>query len=409
MRVAGMITEYDPLHPGHVRLMEETRHRLGPDTGLICVMSGDFVQRGDFAVVRRGVRAAAAVESGADLVLELPVPWAVSSAEGFASGAVGTLLATGLVTDLAFGCESGDGAALMRLADALTDDGFPAALRQELAAGDSFAAARQRAVGRLTSPEDAALLSRPNDLLAVEYCKCLRASGVRPLPILRTGAPHGTEETGEGTLPSASAIRALLRRGETEAALGLMAPAMAERFRQEMTAGRAPVFGAVCERALLARLRSMDRPAFAALDEGREGLSNRLYASSRTAASLAQVLAEAKTRRYAYARLRRMVLWAYLGLTPGDRPASVPYLRPLAMNERGRAMLAAMRGRAAAPVLTKAADVSRLGEAAKRLFDLEARAADLYTLAYPKLSAAEGGSLWREGPWVAPAAERSPH
>ncbi|MBQ9330941.1 MAG: nucleotidyltransferase family protein, partial [Oscillibacter sp.] len=129
MRVAGMITEYDPLHPGHVRLMEETRHRLGPDTGLICVMSGDFVQRGDFAVVRRGVRAAAAVESGADLVLELPVPWAVSSAEGFASGAVGTLLATGLVTDLAFGCESGDGAALMRLAGTLADDGFPAALR----------------------------------------------------------------------------------------------------------------------------------------------------------------------------------------------------------------------------------------------------------------------------------------
>ena len=151
---------------------------------------------------------------------------------------------------------------------------------------------------------------------------------------------------------------------------------------------------------MLARLRSMDLGAFAALDEGREGLYRRLYAASREAASLRSVLESAKTRRYAYARLRRMTLWAYLGLTPGTFPAQVPYLRVLAAGERGRLLLARMRGHAALPVLTKPADVRRLPDAARDLFDLEVRATDLYTLAYPQLSAACGGTEWREGPAI---------
>ena len=106
MKTAGMIIEYNPLHCGHLHLLEETRRLLGPDTAVVCVMSGDFVQRGDFTLVRHQARAKAAVESGADLVLELPLPWAVSSAEGFADGGVQVLLATGLVTHLAFGSEA---------------------------------------------------------------------------------------------------------------------------------------------------------------------------------------------------------------------------------------------------------------------------------------------------------------
>ena len=399
MNAAGIIVEYNPLHMGHVHLLRETRRILGEDTVILCCMSGDFVQRGDFALLRRQARAKAAVQSGADLVLELPLPWAVSSAEGFARGAVETLLSTNVLTHLAFGSECGDGAALQRVAAALQSEEFPALLRQELKVGDSFAAARERSVGKRLSPEDAALLQSPNNILGIEYCKALLdcKSTVEPLTIRRVGAAHDAKEA-QGTIASASAIRTLLKEGEKERALSLMAPAMKEAYLEEKAAGRAPVLWQNSERAILARLRSMRREDFAALDQGKEGLYNRLYEASRTAAGVEELLAAAKTKRYAYARLRRMVLWAYLGLKPAEIPQHPVYLRPLAMNDRGRAVLAKMRKEAALPILTKPADVRRLGPEAQRLFAMEAAAADLYSLSYPDLAAARGDALWKEGP-----------
>ena len=377
--------------------MAETRRLLGEESAIICVMSGDFVQRGDFALVRRQARARAAVESGADLVLELPLPWAVASAERFADGGVQTLLATGLLTHLAFGSECGDAPALRRVAHVLLSEEFSTKLREELSCGVSFAAVRQRAVAQLLSAEDAALLESPNNTLGVEYCKSLLRleSKVQPLTVARSGAAHdGAFRAGE--YPSGSAIREMLRSGQRDQAISCMAPAMKEAYLREEAAGRAPVFAETCERAVLARLRTMGEADFAALDEGREGLYNRLYDASRSAASVEELLETAKTKRYAYARLRRMVLWAWLGLTPEDCPASPLYLRPLAANAVGRGLLARMRKTATVPVLTKPADVRKLGGAAEKLFTMEAQAADLYALAYPELSAAGGGSLWKE-------------
>ena len=169
MQTAGIILEYNPLHDGHVYLLEETRRLLGAETAIVGVMSGDFVQRGDFAIVRRQARAKAAVESGVDLVLELPLPWAAASAERFADGGVGILEATGVVTHLAFGSEHGEIAPLKRLASVLVSEELQMLLRQELPKGTSFASARQRAVERLAAPEDAALLESPNNILGVEY------------------------------------------------------------------------------------------------------------------------------------------------------------------------------------------------------------------------------------------------
>ncbi len=401
-----MITEYNPLHPGHLRLVETIRQRLGTDAAVICCMSGDFVQRGDLAVVRRQARAKAAVMSGVDLVLELPLPQSVSSAEGFAEGGVGLLLATGLVDTLVFGSERGDTAALQEVASVLLCENFPAALRRELASGISYPAARQRAVSRLAGAALADVLSRPNDLLGVEYCKSLlrRASAVRPLAVRREGTPHGLNQSRNAALPSSTAIRVLLRRGERTAALSRMAPAMRECYLQEEAAGRAPMLYETLERAILYRLRAMSREEFAAFDEGREGLSNRLYEASRDTVSVRETLERAKTKRYPMSRLRRMLLWAALGLTERERALRPAYLRPLAVSATGRKLLARMRTRAALPVLTKAGDVDRLGPDAGALLRLEARAADLYALACPVTAAATGGAVWKEPPWIADAA-----
>ena len=396
MAVAGIIAEYNPLHRGHVHLLEEARRLLGPEAGIICVMSGNCVQRGDFALLGKSARAAAAVRSGADLVLELPVPWVLSSAEGFAAGAVGILRATGAVTHLVFGSEGGDAAPLARCAEALCSDAFPPRLREELKRGDSFPAARQRALRGLVPEEDAAALGRPNDTLGVEYCKALRGGGIQPVAVPRRGAGHDGEAMEDG-FASASAIRALLRQGEEETALRLCAPAMAEAYRTEREAGRAPAGIWNCERAVLARLRFLEEGDFAALDPGNEGLYRRFARAAWSAGSLAELLETVKTKRYPLARLRRMVFRAYLGLPPAP-PEGPACLRVLAADGRGTTLLAGMRKTAALPVLTKPAAVRRLSEEARRLFALEARADRLCALACPDPSAVP--DEWRTGPVI---------
>lgn len=398
MAAAGIIAEYNPLHLGHCCQLRRLRALLGEETPVICAMSGNFVQRGDFALLGKHARAEAAVRSGADLVLEIPLSWACAPAERFAQGGVEVLLGTGLVTDLVFGSESADAGAIRSATEALLGPDFPEALRRELAGPHSFAAARQRALAGLIGEEGAEVLSRPNDILAVEYAKALSREGseVHLVPILRQGAGHDQDG---GEYPSAGSIRRMIQEGRRAEALAAMVPAMRELYEAEEARGRAPVFAAGAERAILAQLRRMGEADFLALDAGGEGLGNRLAAAAREAASLEELLDRAKTKRYAYSRLRRLALWAYLGLRPETLPARVPYLRPLAMNQRGRALLAEARRRAALPILTKPADVRRLSPEAQAVFRREVLATDLYTLAFPG-DPAPGGAEWREGPRV---------
>ena len=398
MAAAGIIAEYNPLHLGHCCQLRRLRALLGEETPVICAMSGNFVQRGDFALLPKHARAEAAVRSGADLVLEIPLSWACAPAERFAQGGVEVLLGTGLVTDLVFGSESADAGAIRSATEALLGPDFPEALRRELAGPHSFAAARQRALAGLIGEEGAEVLSRPNDILAVEYAKALSREGseVHLVPILRQGAGHDQDG---GDYPSAGSIRRMIQEGRRAEALAAMAPAMRELYEAEEARGRAPVFAAGAERAILAQLRRMGEADFLALDAGGEGLGNRLAAAAREAASLEELLDRAKTKRYAYSRLRRLALWAYLGLRPETLPARVPYLRPLAMNQRGRALLAEARRRRALPILTKPADVRRLSPEAQAVFRREVLATDLYTLAFPG-DPAPGGAEWREGPRV---------
>ena len=397
MNAIGIISEYNPFHRGHKWQIDELRRRFGEETAVVCAMSGDFVQRGDFAIERAHARAEAAVRGGADLVLELPLPWAISSAEGFARGGVGVLAATGVVGTLAFGSECGDTARLQRAAETLLRADFPDALRRELAGGLSFAAARESAARTLIG-DDASVLREPNDILGVEYCKALLQGGgaITPLAIARKAVGHN-EGAAEG-FASASHIRALLMRGED--ASDYLTAESAAIYAREREAGRAPVTMANAERAILSRFRAMDEADFARYDGGNEGLYRRFYDAARTASSVEELLGEVKTKRYAYARLRRMLLAAYLGVTAEDMPPRMPYLRVLACSGRGREMLREMKQTALAPVLVKSADVRALDVRAQRLFGLSARAEDQYVLAYPDLAAARGGSAWTSGPVI---------
>lgn len=395
MAIAGIIAEYNPFHRGHQWQIQQTRSVLGSDTAIVAVMSGNFVQRGDFAIFPKHARAEAAVRGGVDLVLELPTPWGAATAECFAGGGVSQLAATGVVTHLVFGSEQGELAPLRKTADALESEQYPAALRGALSQGMTFAAAREQAV-RERIGEDASVLSLPNNALAVEYLRALGAigGGMEPVTFRRIGSAHDSGEVGE--YASASAIREqLFNDGEWRSLLPETTVAVIER---ERSAGRGPVTMQNCERAVLSQLRKMDEEEFASFDGGGEGLYHRFYDAVQRGTSVEEILAAAKTKRYPLARLRRMLLHSYLDVRQAAKESVPPYLRVLAANERGRELLRQMRKSASLPVITQPAEVRKLGGEVERLFEQEARCTDLYTLAFPDLRRAEPGLEYRINP-----------
>lgn len=400
MPVAGIIAEYNPLHLGHLRQMEATRAALGPDTAILCVMSGNFVQRGEPALVEKRARAAAAAACGADLVLELPTPWAAATAERFAQGAVSLLERTGVVDCLSFGSESGDLIPLQRIAQALADPDYPEILSlYRLTSGRPFAAARQMAVADLVGEAAAAHLEHPNDILAVEYLRALDrlGSAIRPLAIPRQGPAHDQPQP-QGALASASALRRIILDGRdsTPYLPGPMAAALAK----ERAAGQAPASLAAVERAILSQLRRMGPEELAVYDRGREGLCHRLYRAVQSGANLQEVLDLAKTRRYPMARLRRMVLHAWLGLDLTALPEEPPYLRVLAIGRQGRQLLRRMKETARLPVLVRPSQTRALPPQAAALLEQEGRWTDLYTLAWPVPTVP--GEEFRRGPVFPP-------
>ena len=394
MAVAGIIAEYNPFHRGHAWQIARLRERLGEDTAVVVVMSGNFVQRGDFAICSKHARAKMALEGGADLVLELPTQWSGAAAERFAQGGVSLLEATGVVTHLVFGCECGSLSPLEQAVAAQESEEFPELLKSFLADGMTFAAARQAAAEKLVG-DAAQCLALPNNALAVEYLRALKSlnASVEPVGLPRVGAAHDSAERVE--FSSASAIRRAILDGDDWRSM--VSDATAAILQQEMEAGRAPVTMRNCERAVLARLRCMDEEGFLPYDGGGEGLYRRFHAAVRTGSNIEEILAKAKTKRYPLARLRRMLLHSYLGILPAARGETPQYIRVLGATECGRTLLSKMRTCASLPVITKPAQVRRLGGEAERAFVRESACTDLYTLAMPELANAVPDSDFTHG------------
>ena len=324
MKIVGIICEYNPLHAGHKKQIDLIRAE-NPEGGIVCLMSGNFVQRGMPAIVDKSLRAEAAVKAGADLVLELPVTGALSSAEGFAKAGVYIL---GKFCDgLCFGAENSDKDGLMRAAKALLSEDFQGALREELEKGLSFPAARQKALE--TMGIDGALVASPNNILAVEYCKAILEQGcsMEPMPITRDGSYHDTVAETEN--PSATAVRQLMLNGEPWQDF-VPVDTFANATLHSIEAG---------EQAILYRLRTMTDAEFEALPYGSEGLWRKLMHASRKEATLEDILTATKSKRYTRSRLDRMVMCAFLGITKDMLDSPAPYIRVLAFNDKGRQIL----------------------------------------------------------------------
>ncbi len=379
MLVAGIISEYNPFHLGHATLVSRTR--LAGATHIVAVMSGNFVQRGEPALLSKWARARQALENGVDLIIELPLPWALAGAEKFAFGGAALLDALG-VDILSFGSERGNVDDLKKAAQALLSPAFRDAMQHELKSGVTFARARQEAVGSLFGKETASFLQEPNNILGIEYLKALDKLGskITPFTIRRVGAAHDALEAAHG-IASASSIRRLARNGGDYAAL--MPEAAADIMQREIALGNAPACLAFIERAVLAKLRTMGREEFAALPDISEGLENRIYAAVRKAGTLKEVYEFTKSKRYTHARIRRIVLSAFLGLNSSMSEGIPPYLRVIGMNRRGTEILHSAKPTTKLPIITNSSDIFSLDNQAKNMIELEGRAADLYALCMP--------------------------
>lgn len=386
MKVVGIICEYNPIHSGHIYHITETKKLLGDDTAVVCAMSGNFVQRGEPAVFSKFARAEAAVKCGADLVIELPVSTALSSAEGFALGGVQLLGSLGVCTHISFGSEEGDISKLDKVADVLVSPEMDNAIKSELEKGVSYAQARQNALADIIG-EEAEIIAKPNNILGIEYLKALKNihSEMQPMTVSRFGGSH---DGAEGY--SASAVREGLKKGVQS--FSAVPEKAAEIFKREIEEGRGPVFIENIENAIMYRLRTMTSEEYDNLPYASEGLGQRLRKSVLSSTSLAEILEKTKTKRYAMSRLRRMIMCAYLGLTAEDMKPTPEYIRVLGVSKKGREILKNMRDTAKLPVITKTASVKAVLS--------DSAASDLYTLAYPDSSQRLCGTDFTTSPYI---------
>lgn len=398
MKIAGIVAEYNPFHTGHAHQIARTKERLGEESAVIAVMSGNWVQQADCAIADKWTRTRLALMGGVDLVLELPTVWAVSTAESFARGAVRILNACGVVDALSFGSECGDAAALKQVAQCLDSGDYENLVRERINDGTTFAACRQQAVEELLGEELGRVLSRPNNNLGVEYIRSLNALGSRieAMTVLREGAAHNS--IGQtANFVSATQIRMELTDGNWDAAEGYL-PAGGRAVLEGNTVARTGL--EQVSRAILARLRTMRAEDWEKLPDcgTAEGLPRRLERAGKACTSVEEFFELAKTKRYTRARLCRLVLWAYLGLTAADVPEVLPYIRVLGFNERGREVLRQIKEHACLPIITKPTHARELDEPGRTLFELEARCTDLYDLCFEQVPAP--GREWTCGPVI---------
>ena len=398
MNIIGLVCEYNPFHKGHAWQIEASREALGEDSVIVCAMSGDYVQRGEAAIFSKFARAEAACRCGADLVFELPLPWAISSAEGFARGAVSMLAGLGC-NYLSFGSEHGSLDMLEQLACRLNRKNIIEEIKQLMDKEPrlSFAAARQQLLaGQLG--EAAALLEKPNNILAVEYLKAIKQLNLslRPFTLERRGSGH--DQPGEGELRSASELRDMLRLGKDPSEH--IPEAAMEVFRRELQQGRSALDEDRRELALMSRLRMLEENSYLSRPDGGDGAGRRLYSAVKTAGSLEEILKLTAARRIPLARVRRMCLCAALGVEKGLADGIPPYARLLAANEKGRRYLRDIDNKTTIYVVTKPAHVKYLGPQACNLFALGASAHDMFTLLYASQKDRFAGQDWRIGPKI---------
>ena len=369
----GIIAEFNPLHLGHKYLIDEAK-KCGT---VVCAISSNFVQRGDTAIFEKRTRAKMALCCGADLVLEIPVCYSMSTAQNFALCGVAALMTAGCDT-LMFGSEAGDISALLKTAEILISDKFSKILGEKLKSGVTFAKARQEAAEECGAPKD--VLQGANNNLAIEYIIASKSLGAdfNFKTVKRQGVNHDSGSADRG-FASASLIREKLYEGDFDFAKKYM-PSKAFGLISEAEISKIEKL----ETSILAFLRTKTLDDFKKLPDISEGVENKLFSSIRVATTLEEVYNSVKSKRYTLARIRRMVLSAFLGVDNSFFMQKPEYVRVLGFNNKGEEIIRERRKISEIPLILKATEIGALSQKAQKMFALENKATDLYVLSLNK-------------------------
>lgn len=357
----AVISEFNPFHNGHKYLLNKAKNTASEP--VIAVMSGSFVQRGEVAICDKFARARAALQNGADLVLELPCVYSVATAARFAAAGTEIAQAFDCTRYLAFGCETDDINLLLSAANSDKNDEVRSIIKNEMKSGGYYPRALENAVRTVLGDKTADVLTSPNNVLAVEYLRNISPK-IKPMPIKRIGAEHDSD-VAKGSIASASHIRELLRRGED-------AGAYMPTSTGEIT------YPENLERILLYKLRSMTADEIALLPDVGEGLENRIFTAASKYNSVKEIINEIKTKRYTHARIRRIMICALLGITEEMQNFPIDYVYVLGFTNEGAKLLKHCKK----TVITSAASGMKLGGSTSRLLEKDIFATDIAALAY---------------------------
>ena len=380
MKFCAVICEYNPFHNGHKYQLEQIRERSGCDK-ILCLMSGNFTQRGEAAVFHKYVRARHAVLNGADAVIELPAAFAVASAPVFAGGAVHILSSLPSVNALAFGCESGDKESFLTAAKATLseDKEFKAALKENMRDGTSYAKAHTQTVLALNTDIDESLLTSPNNILGVEYCKAILQKGaqIEPLPIPRVGGGYADTALFKD-FSSATALRLALLDESSKAQKLVKKNLPANVWADVRNYQKLPA-----EKAALAALVRAETEEVALCTDCSEGLENRLKAMTKTNPEYADMLDKVVSKRYTLSRLKRILIQNLLKIRLKDVKnylSSPLYCKVLAVKKEGAEEILSALGESAFPLISRKSDALTLKKDALDCFLTDVRANDIYNV-----------------------------
>lgn len=383
MKTYGIICEYNPFHNGHIYQIEETRKQGA--THIVAIMSGNYVQRGDVAMIDKFARAKSAVANGVDLVIEMPVVYSLSSANFFARAGVMMLGALGCVDGISFGSECGDMELLKNAAMASINASKPEKIKPLVEQGMSFPQAIQQAIALEYGPIIASVFDSPNNTLSVEYLKAIKLLNLEfeTYTVKRKGAEHDSPSPSEG-IASASLIRQMIEDGED---ISPYVPKETADLAKEYEEKELLAYFDNLERELLYVLRSMIPPTIAECPDVDPGLANFIFRAGIDARSIDEFLEITGTKRYTAAKIRRVLLNLYIGTKASDLMIMPPYGRILAFNEKGSEILKAAKEKSeenklAIPFDTSLKDIIELKRPPiSRFADISNRATNLYGLA----------------------------
>ena len=370
MRVTAIVSEFNPFHNGHKYLVD--RAKIGGADAVIAVMSGNWVQRGDTAVISKFSRTQQALECGIDLVAELPTYWAMSTAQKFSIGAVSIALNLGADT-LMFGSECGDIQRLIETAYCIRSNEFSKLMRENLDKGLTPAASRESAVETLC--KNGELLRNPNDTLAIEYISAEKQlnSKCRFIAVKRVGTKHDSNDS-EGDFCSASKLRELILSNKIDECKKYM-PEKAFQILYECYSNQKISDLRILEKTILTALRTAEPKDLKQLPDISEGIENRLYSSARISSTFDELMNYAATKRYTNARLRRLILSALLKENKENIPETAPYIRILGCNKTGADVLGAARNTSKIPIIMRSTALK-----SDPTFTFEVKATDIYAL-----------------------------